>query len=97
MPTYIALLKWTSQGLQNIKNSPARLDAAKKGFEAAGTKLKDFYMVTGRYDMVCIIEAPDDVALARGILASTSQGSITSETIRAFTEEEYRKIIGGLG
>ena len=96
MPTYIALLKWTAQGLQNIKQSPSRLDAARKGFEAAGVKMKDFYMVTGQYDMVAILEAPDDTALAKGILSSTSQGSITTETCRAFTEDEYRRIIGGL-
>jgi uncharacterized protein with GYD domain len=97
MPTYIAFLKWTSQGLQNIKQSPSRLDAARKGFEAAGVNMKDFYMVTGRYDMVAVCEAPDDTALAKAILSSTAQGSITSETCRAFTEDEYRRIIGGLG
>ena len=97
MPTYIAFLKWTPQGLQNIKQSPPRLDAARKGFEAAGAKMKDFYMVTGQYDMVAIVEAPDDLALARAILSSTSQGNITSETCRAFTEDEYRRIIAGLG
>jgi uncharacterized protein with GYD domain len=97
MATYIAFLKWTAQGIQNVKQSPTRLDAAKKGFEAAGVKWKDFYMVTGRYDMIAILEAPDETALAKAILASTSQGSITSETCRAFTEAEYRQIIGGLG
>jgi len=96
MPTYIALLKWTPQGLQNIKQSPSRLDAAKKGFQAAGVTMKQFYMVTGQYDMVAICEAPDDSALATAILATTSQGSIVSETCRAFTEDEYRKIIAGL-
>jgi uncharacterized protein with GYD domain len=96
MPTYIAMLKWTSQGLQNIKQSPSRLDAARKGFEAAGVRMKDFYMVTGQYDMIAVVDAPDDVALAKAILGSTSQGSITSETCRAFTEQEYRKIVGGL-
>jgi uncharacterized protein with GYD domain len=96
MPTYIAMLKWTSQGLQNIKQSPSRLEAARKGFEAAGVRMKDFYMVTGKYDMIAVVDAPDDVALAKAILGSTSQGSITSETCRAFTEEEYRQIIKAL-
>jgi uncharacterized protein with GYD domain len=96
MPTYIALLKWTSQGLQNIKQSPSRLEAARQGFQAAGVKMKDFYMVTGRYDMVAIVEAPDDVTLAKAILAAAMQGTVTSETCRAFTEDEYRQIIGGL-
>lgn len=96
MPTYIAMLKWTSQGLQNIKKSASRLDAARKGFEAAGARMKDFYMVTGQYDMIAVVDAPDDVTLAKAILGSTSQGNITSETCRAFTEDEYKKIIGGL-
>src|SRR5215470_5521527 len=97
MPTYIAFLKWTPQGLQNIKQSPSRLDAARKGFEAAGVKMKDFYMVTGRYDMLTIVDAPDDTALAKAILSSASQGNIMSETCRAFTENEYKGIIGSLG
>jgi uncharacterized protein with GYD domain len=96
MPTYIALLKWTPQGLQNLKESPARLDAARKSFEGTDVKLKEFYMVTGRYDMVAICEAPDEGLLARALLSMTSKGGITSETCRAFTEEEYRQIIGSL-
>jgi uncharacterized protein with GYD domain len=97
MPTYVTLLKWTAQGLQNVKQSPSRLDAARKAFEAAGMQMKDFYMVTGQYDMVIIAEAPDDVSLAKAILTVGSQGNVTSETCRAFTEEEYRQIVGGLG
>ncbi len=96
MRTYIALLKWTPQGVQNVKQSPSRLAAARKGVEAAGVKMKDFYMVTGRYDMIVIIEAPDDGALAKALLTLASQGNIRSETCRAFTEDEYRQIIGGL-
>ena len=96
MPTYIAMLKWTSQGLQNVKQSPSRLDTARKGFEAAGVRMKDFYMVTGKHDMIAVIEAPDDVALAKALLSTASQGSVTTETCRAFTEDEYRQIIGGL-
>ena len=96
MSTYIALLKWTPQGLENVRQSPSRLDAARKGFEAAGVKMKEFYMVTGHYDMIAIFDAPDDTTLAKAILASTSQGNFTSETCRAFTEDEYRRIVGGL-
>src|SRR3954468_4709410 len=97
MPTYIAMLKWTTQGLQNIKQSPSRLDTARKGLEAAGVKLKDFYMVMGQHDMVLIVDAPDDASLARAMLSTAASGSISSETCRAFTEAEYRQIVGGLG
>jgi uncharacterized protein with GYD domain len=93
MPTHIALLRWTPQGLQNIKQSPSRLDAARKLFEPAGIRIKDFYMVTGQYDMVAILEAPDDIALAKAILSLGAQGNIKSETCRAFTEQEFREVI----
>lgn len=96
MPTYIALLNWTPQGRQNLKQSPSRLDAARKAFQAAGVQMKDFYMVTGKHDMVCVFEAADDLALAKAILTLASQGNVTSQTCRAFTESEYRQIIGGL-
>ena len=96
MPTYITLLRWTSEGIKNIKESPSRLDAARKAFHAAGVTMKDFYMVTGRYDMVIVSEAPDDLTLAKATLLVTSKGSVQTETLRAFTENEYRTIIGGL-
>jgi uncharacterized protein with GYD domain len=96
MPTYVGLLRWTPQGLQNVKQGPSRLDAARKTFEAAGIRMKDFYMVTGQYDMIAILEAPDDLALAKTILNLGSLGSVRTETCRAFTEDEYRRVIADL-
>ncbi len=96
MPTYITLLRWTSEGIKNIKESPSRLDAARKTFQAAGVTVKDFYMLTGRFDMALISEAPDDVSLAKATLSIASKGSVQTETLRAFTEKEYRAIIGSL-
>jgi uncharacterized protein with GYD domain len=96
MPTYLSMLKWTSQGLQEIKQSPARLDAVRKAFGSLGITVKDFYMVTGQYDMIVVVEAPDDMSIAKALLAAGSQGRITSETCRAFTEDEYREIVAGL-
>ena len=93
MPTYILLVRWTTQGLQKIKESPSRLEAGKKAFEAAGIKLRAFYMVMGRYDQVSIAEAPDDATMAKALLRLASQGNLQTETLRAFTEDEYKKII----
>jgi uncharacterized protein with GYD domain len=90
------MLKWTPQGIKDVKQSPSRLDAARKSFQAAGVTMKQFYMVTGEHDMITVLEAADDAALAKALLSGASQGSFTSETCRAFTEEEYRKILGGL-
>jgi uncharacterized protein with GYD domain len=96
MPTYIALARYTHQGIQNVKQSPARVDASKQAFRQAGAELKAFYLTTGRYDIVTIIEAPNDEAMARMALALGAQGNIRTETMRAFTEEEFRKIVGAL-
>ena len=93
MPTYILLVRWTNQGLQKINESPSRLEAGKKAFEAAGIKLRAFYMVMGRYDQVSIAEAPDDATMAKALLRLASQGNLQTETLRAFTEDEYKKII----
>lgn len=96
MPTYIALLTWTPQGLQTINQSPSRLDAARKGFQAAGVTMKDFYMVTGQYDLILVLDAPDDSTLAKAILSAAATGNIKTQTCRAFTEQEYRQIMGWL-
>ena len=96
MPTYVSLCRWTTQGAQNIKESPTRLDAAKKGFAAEGVKILHFFMTAGKYDMVIISEAPSDEVMAKAMLKQLAKGSLTSQTSRAFTEEEYRAIVGSL-
>lgn len=96
MATYISLLRYTEHGIKNIKESPSRLDSAREAFRKAGAELKDFYLVNGRYDAICIAEAPDDETMAKLMLSIGSKGSVRTETIRAFKEEEYRKIVQGL-
>jgi uncharacterized protein with GYD domain len=96
MPAYISLIRWTGQGIENVKKSPDRLDAAKKAFKAAGAEIKQFYLVMGQYDMVVVTEAPDDETASRAALTLGAKGSIRTETLRAFGEDEYRKIIAAL-
>jgi len=96
MPTYITLARWTQQGIEKVKESPARLDAFKKLVKSAGGEVKGFYMVAGQYDIVTITEAPNDDVVARIALATGSKGGLKTETLRAFTEDEYRKIIAAL-
>jgi uncharacterized protein with GYD domain len=96
MPTYISLIRFTQKGMETIKEGPKRLDAAKERFRAAGGELKAFYLVTGQYDAVAVSELPNDEAVARLALANGSMGNIRTETLRAFTEGEYRKIIAAL-
>jgi len=96
MATYIILCSYTQKGIENIKESPARLDEAKKAFQAMGAELKEFYLVSGHYDMVVVAEAPDAETVAKIALAIGSRGAVRTETLSAFTEDEYRKIIAAL-
>jgi uncharacterized protein with GYD domain len=96
MATYISLLRYTQKGIESIKESPARLDAARQAFEKTGARLKDFYLVSGRYDAVVISEAPDAATAAKASLSLTARGNVRTETLGAFTEEEFRKIVAGL-
>jgi uncharacterized protein with GYD domain len=96
MPTYISMLRYTQQGISNVKNAPARIDAAKEAYKKAGGELKALYLTLGQYDLVAVAEMPNDEAVARMALALGSQGNIRSETMRAFTETEFRKLVGSL-
>jgi uncharacterized protein with GYD domain len=96
MPTYVTLARWTAQGAHTVKESPSRLDAARKAFAADGIKILHFFMTMGTHDMLIIAEAPNDEVVAKAMLSQLSKGGITTQTSRAFTEEEYRKVIGSL-
>ena len=96
MPTYIALFNWTAQGIANVKDSPNRLAAGREAFKPLGVEIKAAYCTMGRYDLVCVMEAPDDEAYAKATLSLGRQGNVKTETLKAFTEDEYRKIIGSL-
>jgi len=97
MPHYVSLLRYTQQGLARVKESPSRLDAARKAAAAAGGKIHDWYLTMGPYDAVLIAEFPDDETCAGFFLSVGAQGNVTTQTMKAFAETEYRKIINALG
>jgi uncharacterized protein with GYD domain len=91
MATYITLMRWTGQGIARVKDSPKRLDAGRKAFKKMGVEIKDTWLTMGKYDLVCIVEGPDD-AVAQALLSLGSQGNVQTETMRAWNEDEYRAI-----
>ena len=96
MATYIILINYTDQGVRNVKESPKRLDAAKKLLKSMGGEFKQFYLTMGAYDLATIVEAPNDEAIAKFALVVGSLGNIRTTTLKAFPEDEYRKIIAAL-
>ena len=97
MARYIALIDWTDQGVQNFKSSVDRYDAAAALLRSKGVDFVDVYWTLGGHDLVAILEAPDDQILAAGMLAISSQGNLRSTTLRAFTADEMRDVIGKVG
>ena len=96
MPTYITLGSYTQHGIENIEDSPDRLDAAVELTESLGGEFKRFYLTMGEYDLVAITEFPDDEAAARAMLRIGQSGAISGETLKAWPEEDYRDLIENL-
>jgi uncharacterized protein with GYD domain len=96
MATYLISINWTEQGIRNIKESPKRLDAAKKMLKDLGGEAKAFYMTQGTSDALLIVDVPTDEVLANFLLKVSSAGNIRTSTVRAYAEDEYRRIVGGV-
>ena len=97
MTTYIMLANWTDQGAQNVKDSPRRLDSAKRALEEMDGQFKSFFMTMGEYDLVAVYEAPDDAVAARFTLQLGMLGNVRTHTLKAFPEAAYREIVASLG
>jgi uncharacterized protein with GYD domain len=96
METFIVLGKYTQQGMTRIKDAPARIDAARKAIKDAGGKMVAWYMTMGRYDYLVIVEAPSAKAAAAVLLATGAQGNISTETLHALTEADFRSVASAL-
>ena len=96
MPSYLSLIKWTDHGIHNVKDSPKRRDTFKQMVQQAGGRVIFFSMTMGEYDLATLVEAPDDETYARVALQVAGAGSVRTTTLKAFTEQEYRTIMGGL-
>ena len=96
MQTYLLLARWTFTGNDKLKDSPARLDAARQGLASKGINVISFYLTLGAQDMAIIAEAPDDSTMAAAVLSVLSTGTVTINTSLAFREDEYRKLFASL-
>jgi uncharacterized protein with GYD domain len=96
MPHFVTLVRFTPQGISKIKESPSRLDAARKAAEGVGGKIQAWFLTMGHYDAVLISEFPSDEACAKFTLSAGALGNISTETLKAFPEADYRKICGSL-
>jgi uncharacterized protein with GYD domain len=93
MPVYVTLFRWTDQGRTKAKDLPARYADGQERIKAAGGKEIGTWVTMGQYDMVSLVEAPNDETIARIALAVAGRGNASTETMRAFTMDEVKGLL----
>jgi uncharacterized protein with GYD domain len=94
MVTYVVLAKFTDQGIRNAKDSPKRADAYKQMAKTVGATVKEIFWTQGRYDIVTIVEAPDETSAMSLGLSLGALGNVRTETLRAFSAAEMATVVG---
>ncbi len=94
MAMFVVLAGFTDQGIRNVKETIGRAEAFKEMAKKTGITVKNLYWTLGKYDVVAICEAPDDESATALSLSLCSRGNLRFETLRAFSSEEMKKILG---
>ena len=97
MAKYVVLVDWTDQGVRNAKDTVDRFEQAREAFQQLGVTFDTVLWTLGRYDIVAILDAPDDATLAVALLRLAGAGNVSTETLRGFTPEEVRDFLAKLG
>jgi len=97
MATYVLLCNYTDQGIRAVKDSPKRRAAARDMGKTLGVEVKNSYLAMGTYDVILVVEAASDEALAKWVLSVGSKGNVRTTTIKVFPEAEMDKILSALG
>jgi uncharacterized protein with GYD domain len=95
--TYVVLVNWTDRGIAGFKGTTERVDHEAEIRKRAGVELKQIYWTQGPYDLIAIIEAPDDESIAAAMLGVAAHGNSRTLTLRAFDRDEYERIVAKLG
>jgi uncharacterized protein with GYD domain len=96
MITYIGLLSFTDKGLQSIKDTTKRAAAAREAGKKHGVNMREIFWTMGEYDMVCVLEAEDEAALAAFSIGTAAQGNVRTKSLRAFSAGEMDKVLAKL-
>jgi len=94
MVTYVVLANFTDQGIRNAKDSPKRADAFKQMAKTFGVTVKEIFWTQGRYDIVTILEAPDEASALSLNLSLGALGNVRTESLRAFSAAEMVTAVG---
>ena len=97
MATFVVLATFTDQGIRNVKQTTERAEMARAMAQKLGVTMREIYWTLGQYDLVTIIDAPDEAALTAFGLSLGSAGNVRSQTLRAFNKDEMGRILAKMG
>ncbi len=97
MPAYVALINWTDQGIRNVRDTLPRADRADQLGQKYGVRMEHLYWTVGPYDLVGILEAPDEESVSAFALELGASGSVRTNLLRAYEREEMSRIVERLG
>jgi uncharacterized protein with GYD domain len=93
MPTFVVLVNWTDEGARNVKDTVQRANQVRADFQRRGITRFDILWTQGRYDILAIADAPDEQTMMAALLALATRGTVRTETLRAFSEQEMEQIL----
>jgi uncharacterized protein with GYD domain len=94
MPTYVSLVSWTDQGVKNYRDTVARAESFREMVRQAGGEVREILWTFGEYDIVTVIDAPDDEVTMALLLQTAALGNIRTATMRAMRIDEIAGVIG---
>jgi uncharacterized protein with GYD domain len=97
MATYVSLVKFTERNTDDLKGMPGRVRDLRERVASRGGRVVSWYLTTGQYDAVVIVESPDDLTALAGLLFTAKLGYVRTETMRAFTMEEVEPLVAQMG
>jgi uncharacterized protein with GYD domain len=93
---YVVLGKFTEKRMETIKEFPQNVLEAREVFGSHGVKIIQLVFTMGHYDVVALMEAPDDESVSKALLSWGSRGLLRTETLRGFTQEQMIQIVKGV-
>lgn len=96
MPKYVLLINWTDQGIKSVKDTTKRAEQASQAAEKLGGRMEMLLWTQGHYDLVAVMDMPDDESFAAVVIQVGMAGAVRTESLRAFTAEEMTGILGRL-
>jgi uncharacterized protein with GYD domain len=93
---FILSLNFTDQGIRNIKDAPKRAQAARELAKKVGVEIKQVYLTSGESDLVVMAETANGDNMAKFAMAIGAQGNVRTRTARAWTMEEYQRLVSEL-